>query len=209
MNRVFYLFLAVGLSALPLQAQNVPTDVSAQEVVAIQAPEQPAAQAATSSVATSQAVEAQPAVQAGTSAPEGSSNPQEQAAAAKTARVVFNPKNQRDPTLSPDDVLLMEHREKQRLAALAAERKRQEEEARRRALEEEKKRAWELYLLKHPEAEVKNKIRIGGIVGQEVFIGSKIYTVGNTVYGARIVAVSPDSVVFSYKGRKFVRKIQL
>jgi len=203
MNRAFYLFLAVGLSALPLQAQNVPTGVSAEEVVAIPAPEQPAAQAATVSAENSQAVAA------GTPAPEGSAKPQEQAAAAKTAKVVFNPKNQRDPTLSPDDVLLMEHREKQRLAALAAERKRQEEEARRRALEEEKKRAWELYLLKHPEAEVKNKIRIGGIVGQEVFIGSKIYTVGNTVYGARIVAVSPDSVVFSYKGRKFVRKIQL
>lgn len=123
--------------------------------------------------------------------------------------VVYNPKTQRDPTLSPDDFLLIQHREQQRLAAIEAERQRKLEEERRKKEEAERLRRLELERIKDPTREVRNKIRIGGVIGQEVFIGSKIYTIGNTIYGARIVAVKPDEVVFSYKGHKFVRKVQL
>lgn len=123
--------------------------------------------------------------------------------------VVYNPKSQRDPTLSPDDFLLIQHREQQRLAAIEAERQRKLEEERRKQEEAERLRRLELERIKDPTREVRNKIRIGGVIGQEVFIGSKIYTIGNTIYGARIVAVKPDEVVFSYKGHKFVRKVQL
>lgn len=123
--------------------------------------------------------------------------------------VVYSPKTQRDPTLSPDDFLLIQHREQQRLAAIEAERQRKLEEERRKQEEAERLRRLELERIKDPTREVRNKIRIGGVIGQEVFIGSKIYTIGNTVYGARIVAVKPDEVVFSYKGHKFVRKVQL
>ncbi len=123
--------------------------------------------------------------------------------------VVYNPKSQRDPTLSPDDYLLIQHREQQRLAAIEAERQRKLEEERRKKEEAERLRQLELERIKDPTREVRNKIRIGGVIGQEVFIGSKIYTIGNTIYGARIVAVKPDEVVFSYKGHKFVRKVQL
>jgi len=127
----------------------------------------------------------------------------------ETPRVVFAPKSQRDPTLSPDDFLLIQHREQQRLAAIEAERQRKLDEERRKREEAERLRQLELERIKDPTREVRNKIRIGGVIGQEVFIGSKIYTVGNTVYGARIIAVRPDEVVFSYKGHKFVRKVQL
>lgn len=123
--------------------------------------------------------------------------------------VVYNPQSQRDPTLSPDDFLLIQHREQQRLAAIEAERQRKLEEERRKQEEAERLRRLELERIKDPTREVRNKIRIGGVIGQEVFIGSKIYTIGNTIYGARIVAVKPDEVVFSYKGHKFVRKVQL
>ena len=123
--------------------------------------------------------------------------------------VVYNPKSQRDPTLSPDDFLLIQYREQQRLAAIEAERQRKLEEERRKQEEAERLRRLELERIKDPTREVRNKIRIGGVIGQEVFIGSKIYTIGNTIYGARIVAVKPDEVVFSYKGHKFVRKVQL
>ena len=115
---------------------------------------------------------------------------------AAAPRVVYNPKSRRDPTLSPDDFLLLQFREQQRLAAIEAERQRK--------LAEER-----LARIKDPTREVRNRIKIGGIIGQEVFIGSKIYTVGKSIYGARIVEVRPDSVVFSYKGHKFVRKMQL
>lgn len=126
-----------------------------------------------------------------------------------TKRVVYNPKNRRDPTLSPDDFLLLQYREQQRLAAIEAERQRQLAEERRKREEAERLRQLELARIKDPTREVRNKIRIGGIIGQEVFIGSRIYTVGKSIYGARIVEVRPDEVVFSYKGHKFVRKVKL
>ena len=126
-----------------------------------------------------------------------------------TKRVVYNPKNRRDPTLSPDDFLLLQYREQQRLAAIEAERQRQLAEERRKREEAERLRQLELARIKDPTREVRNKIRIGGIIGQEVFIGSRIYTVGKSIYGARIVEVRPYEVVFSYKGHKFVRKVKL
>ena len=127
----------------------------------------------------------------------------------KEPRVVFNPKTQRDPTLSPDDELLLQYREKQRLAAIEAERQRQLAEERRRQEEAERLRQLELARIKDPTREVRNKIKIGGIIGKEVFIGSKIYTIGNSIHGARIVDVKPEEVVFSYKGHRFVRKVKL
>ena len=128
---------------------------------------------------------------------------------AKTPRVVYNPKNRRDPTLSPDDFLLLQYREQQRLAAIEAERQRKLAEERRKREEAERLRQLELARIKDPTREVRNKIKVGGIIGQEVFIGSRIYTVGKLIYGARIVEVRPEEVVFSYKGHKFVRKVQL
>ena len=123
-------------------------------------------------------------------------------------KVVYNPKTRRDPTLSPDDILLLQHREQQRLAAIEAERQRKLAEERRKREEEERLRQLELARIKDPTREVRNKIRIDGIVGQEVFIGDKVYTVGNKIFGARITEVHPDEVVFSYKGHKFVRKMK-
>lgn len=134
---------------------------------------------------------------------------QEQTAPEPAKRVIFNPKNHRDPTLSPDDFLLLQFREQQRLAAIEAERQRKLAEERRKREEAERLRQLELARIKDPTREVRNKIRVGGIIGQEVFIGSRIYTVGKSIYGARIVEVRPEEVVFSYKGHKFVRKVQL
>ncbi len=124
-------------------------------------------------------------------------------------RVVFNPKNQRDPTLSPDDLLILRHREQMRLAAIEAEKQRKLDEERRKREEAERQRQLELERLKDPTKEVRNRIRVSGVIGQEVFIGSKIYTVGNSIYGARIVEVNPDYVIFSYKGHRFRRNVQL
>lgn len=133
----------------------------------------------------------------------------EEAEPAPAKRVTFNPKSHRDPTLSPDDFLLLQFREQQRLAAIEAERQRKLAEERRKREEAERLRQLELARIKDPTREVRNKIKVGGIIGQEVFIGSRIYTVGKSIYGARIVEVRPEEVVFSYKGHKFVRKVQL
>ena len=133
----------------------------------------------------------------------------EQAPVVLLERVVFNPKSQRDPTLSPDDFLLLQYREQQRLAAIEAERQRKLAEERRKREEAERLRQLELERIKDPTREVRNKIRVSGVIGQEVFIGSKIYTVGNTIFGARVVEVHPDYVIFSYKGHRFRRNVQL
>ena len=124
-------------------------------------------------------------------------------------KVVFKLNTQRDPMLSPDDILLLRSREQKRLAAEAASRRAQVEAERKRRAEEEKKRQWELMLLKDPTVVVRNKIRIGGIIDKEVLIGGKLYTVGNTYMGAKIVKVTPESVTFSYKGRTFSKKVPL
>lgn len=129
-------------------------------------------------------------------------------AARKGKGVMYNPTSKRDPTLSPDDILLLQHREQMRLAAIEAERQRKLAEERRLREEAERRRQLELARIKDPTREVRNKISIGGIVGQEVFIGDKVYTVGNSVFGARIVEIRPDKVVFLYKGHKFVREMK-
>ena len=123
--------------------------------------------------------------------------------------VKFTLKGGRDPMLSPDDILLLKHREKMRLQAEEAERRRREEEEKRRLAEEEKRRQWELMLIKDPTILVRNQIRIDGLIDKEVLIGGKLYSVGHTYKGAKIVHVGADSVTFSYKGHKFVKKVKI
>ena len=123
--------------------------------------------------------------------------------------VKFSLPGNRDPMLSPDDILLLKHREKVRMQAEEADRRRREEEEKRRLAEEEKRRQWELMLIKDPTVLVRNQIRIDGLIDKEVLIGGKLYTVGNTYKGAKIVKVGADSVTFSYKGHKFVKMVKL
>ena len=83
------------------------------------------------------------------------------------------------------------------------------EEERRRLAEIERQRQLELERLRDPSREIRGRIHVNGIIGQEVFIGSKVYTVGGTVLGAKIVEILPDSVIFVYKGQRFTRKVEL
>lgn len=123
--------------------------------------------------------------------------------------VKFSLKGNRDPMLSAEDVMVLQHREKMRLAAEAAERRRREEEERKRLAEEERRREWERMIIKDPTILVRNQIKISGLIDKEVLIGGRLYTIGNTYKGAKIVAVGADSVTFSYKGHKFVKKVSL
>ena len=154
------------------------------------------------------------AIMLGSMTPLLSGQTAETAAPAKRAtlvkpKVVFRLNTQRDPMLSPDDMLLLKAREQQRLAAEAAERRKRAEEDRKRRAEEERKRQWELQLLKDPTILIRNKIKISGIIDKEVLIGGKLYGVGNTYQGAKIVSVGSESVTFSYKGHKFTKKVPI
>ena len=213
----------------PLPAVPAQTDAASQvntEVIAVESVTPPsvtpsAENAAPEPSAVQTGAEA-PAVQAQDAhaelAPQNASSeaktqPQETPAAAAAAEetqlVQYNPPTDRDPTLSPDDTLLLAHREAERLRALEAERQRKLEEERRRLAELERKRQLELERLRDPSREVRGKIRVSGIIGQEVFIGNKIYSVGQTILGARIVEVRSDSVVFTYKGQRFIKHVDL
>lgn len=141
--------------------------------------------------------------------PQQPAAPSEDAVQKNTPRVEYNPPTDRDPTLSPDDTLLLRHREEERLRALEAERQRKLDEERRRLEELERQRQWELELLRDPSRLIRGRIRVNGIIGQEAFIGNKIYSVGDSVLGARIVEVRPDAVVFVYKGQRFTRPVEL
>ena len=204
-------------AAQPSNASEKAAQTTAQEP-APQAAQKPAAEKTAESAPEKAA---DPAAQAEKAAPSEAAEDSEEFVTARESveeeegegwvakKVEYNPTSKRDPMLSPDDLLLLEYREQQRLAAIEAERQRKLAEERRKQEEAERQRQLELARIKDPTREVRNKIKIGGIIGQEVFIGSKIYTVGNSIYGARIVSVSPEEVVFSYKGHKFVRKVQL
>ena len=207
-KKTWLAFTLAGLLAAPAVEAQAPADSSLVGNTAPGVQETLAAQADVS-VENVQAPAATPAPAAAEGFVAKREEVAENAKAAPEPRVVYNPKNRRDPTLSPDDFLLLQYREQQRLAALEAERQRKLAEERRRREEAERLRQLELARIKDPTREVRNKIRVTGIIGQEVFIGNRIYTVGKSIYGARLVEVRPDEVVFSYKGHKFVRKVQL
>ncbi len=126
----------------------------------------------------------------------------------KKPQVVFAP-TQRDPMLSADDTLLLKHREQQRAAQEAVEARRRAEDERKRKEEERKKREWELAVLKDPSLLIRDKIHINGLIDKEVLIGGKLYSIGNTYMGAKIVDVSGDSVTFVYRGARFTKKVKL
>ena len=164
--------------------------------------------------AAQQADKTQPAQQPGANKAPAAPAPANGANGAQTPKpnanlIVYNPPTDRDPTLSPDDTLLIKHREEERLRALERERQERINAEKRRLAELERQRQLELERLRDPSREVRGKIRVNGIIGQEVFIGNKIYSVGKSVYGARIVKVLPDSVVFTYKGQQFTKKVDL
>lgn len=153
----------------------------------------------------------EPAVQEEQAPAEAPAAESASAAAAKetTLKLMYKPSVERDPMLSPDDVLILKHRQEEAKRYAEAERKRKIEAEKKRLADLQRQRQLELERLKDPSRDIRGRIRINGIIGQEVFIGDKVYTVGKTVLGARIVSVQPDGVVFMYKGQRFTKKIQL
>ena len=130
------------------------------------------------------------------------------AASAVVERVSFNPATRRDPTISREEQALAELKEKDRMRAAeaarlareAAARKAKEDLARRLREEEDMKR--------NPAREVIGKINLQGIVNKEAFINDRVYGVGQSVLGARIISITDGEVLFNYKGQNFTKKIK-
>ncbi len=123
-------------------------------------------------------------------------------------KVSFNPAR-RNPFLSKEEVLKLEQMRK-------AEKRRQEEEAaeRERLAREERKRLLQEQILKeelerYPARAVMYKINVDGILGKEAIVNGEVVSIGSKVLGAKIVAITDDSVWFVYKGQRFQRKLPL
>lgn len=135
-------------------------------------------------------------------------NKTEKAQNVEVKRVSFNP-TKRNPFLSKEEVLKIEQMRK-------AERRRLEEEAaeRERLAREERKRRLQEQILKeelerYPARAVMYKINIDGILGKEAIVNGEVVGIGAKVLGAKIVAITDDSVWFVYKGQRFERKLPL
>lgn len=132
------------------------------------------------------------------------------AAPKKEEKVIrFAPKSKRDPFLSMAEV---DSIEKARLAEqkrLSDERSKLEGLERARRDELEKQRRYEEELKRNPARAIIDKITIDGILGNEAIINGDIKGIGSTVLGAQVVKVSDNSVTFTYKGQRFVKKLPL
>lgn len=123
--------------------------------------------------------------------------------------VRFAPKSLRDPFLSKEEVDTIEKARAAEEKRLADERKKLEdaERARRAALQKQKE--YEEELKRNPARAIIDKISVDGILGKEAIINGDIKGIGGDVLGAKIVAVSDNSVTFVYKGQRFVKKLPL
>lgn len=115
-------------------------------------------------------------------------------AVSTAASVVFAPKINRDPTLSPDDAEKIKEREEE------AERSRMLKESARRSVRPAKR-----------EQRIEDIISLQGIVetarGNKAIINGDMKNEGSVVRGAKIIRINPASVLFEYQGRRFTRKI--
>ncbi len=123
-------------------------------------------------------------------------------------KVTFNP-GARNPFLSMDEVTLIEQRRKAEIRRAEEEKERQIREA-----QAEKERLMRLQIemeerKRYPAREIMDKIRIDGILGKDAIVNSEVVGVGSIVLGAKVVAVTDDSVWFLYKGQRFQRKLPL
>lgn len=123
-------------------------------------------------------------------------------------KVVFNA-TKRNPFLSKEEVIKidqMRKAEKHRLEAEAAERQRLAREERMRRLREEILRE---ELRRHPSREVMDKLNVEGILGSQAIVNQEVVNIGTKIFGAKIVAITDNSVWFIYKGERFERKLPL
>lgn len=119
------------------------------------------------------------------------------------ARVQFSPKNKRDPFLSRDEVSSIERARRAELERIEKEKK-DKEKALIAARDAEKARIErEAYLKANPQLAIIGKIKIQGMMGDEVQINNDFKGVGHKVAGATITKITDTRIFFKYKGKDF------
>lgn len=118
-------------------------------------------------------------------------------------RVQFLPKNKRDPFLSRDEVANIEKARRAEIERIAREKKAKEEALIAARKAEEDQIAREAYLKANPHLAIVGKIKIQGMMGDEVQINNDFKGVGNKVAGATITKITGTRIFFKYKGKDF------
>ena len=118
-------------------------------------------------------------------------------------RVQFSPKNKRDPFLSRDEVSSIERARRAELDRIEKEKK-AKEQALIAARDAEKARLErDAYLKANPHLAIVGKIKIQGMMGDEVQINNDFKGVGDKVAGATITKITGTRIFFKYKGKDF------
>lgn len=100
----------------------------------------------------------------------------------------YKPKTDRDPTLSPDDYQRIKDAEAARLEA----------ERQARLAERNRPRA----------PDITSRLQLQGIVGSAAIINGEMYSVGQSVLGAKLLKVGANYVIVEHKGKKFRKVLQ-
>ena len=118
-------------------------------------------------------------------------------------RVKFDPVNKRDPFLSKEEVSKIERERRADAERIEKERK-AKEDALIAARDAEKARIErEAYLKANPHLAIVGKIKIQGMMGDEVQINNDFKAVGDKVAGATITKITGTRIYFKYKGKDF------
>lgn len=118
-------------------------------------------------------------------------------------RVIFQPKNKRDPFLSRDEVSSIERARRAEADRIEKERKAKEDALIAARDAEKAKKEREEYLKANPHLAIVGKIKIQGMMGDEVQINNDFKAVGNKVFGATITKITGTRIYFKYKGKDF------
>ena len=139
---------------------------------------------------------------------QGANMPSQNGGMVPGRKVNFNPSTSRNPTVSPAEQIQADEQEAARQRAAAAAQAAQAAAAKKAAEDAARKAAYEELKRKNPSWEVKDKIKLQGVVNKEVFINNKVYTTGQYYMGAKIVSITDGEVIFNYKGQNFTKTIK-
>lgn len=126
---------------------------------------------------------------------------------AEEMKVKFAPKNNRDPFLSKEEIERMEKDRRSQIEQIE-KNKRERERALIAEREAEKARLEkEAYYKANPQLAIIKKIKIQGMMGDEVQINNDFKGVGDKVFGATITKITNTKIHFKYKGKDFTMPI--
>jgi len=123
-------------------------------------------------------------------------------------KVSFNA-GKRNPFLSKEEVFKIEAMKREELRRLETQRLAEIRKAEEERLALLRKQLLEEELRRHPSREVRDKIKVDGILGRDAIINGQVVSIGNKILGAKVVSVTGESVWFVYKGERFEVKLPL